>query len=117
MARKPTEAQVQGWIDAAAYFERTRLPYDHPRRVHEGGGALADTRRSGENARSRLASHGLWDEVDIRKRAEGGVDLAAVRAERAAADERRTLRQRVEEAAKDATAEQLRAALAALSPS
>lgn len=112
--RKPSDEQVQGWIAACVYYERTRLPGDHPRYLPYWGRVLSEIRRTATNASTRLASHDLYDPEDIKRRAWGDVDLDKVRAEQKAVEDGRVLRNRVRAAVDDATAEQLQAALVAL---
>lgn len=110
-----TQAQIDGWIDDLVTMERTRLCYEHPRRLHYGGGMLADIRKSAQNATSRLVR---WDKLpprdEIRRLAEGGLSSEQATAQAKAAAERSRLRMHLAKAAEGATVEQLRAALTAL---
>jgi len=110
-----TQEQIDGWIAALVWYEQALLPHDHPRCPRWGGHARALARKRASAARSRLEQAGaLPSDDEIRRRARDGVDMDAVRAQRAASVERHELLVALTDAAKDATADRLRAALTAL---
>lgn len=111
-----TQEQIDHWIAACVEYARVGLPSDHPQHNRIGNPFLAEVRRKARDAASKPRARGLYDAADIRKRAEGDVDMAAVRAANAAAEERWQLALAVRDATANATTEQLRAALAVLAP-
>lgn len=112
--KRPTQEQIDRWLNACAHAARGSLPYDHPRRMIPGGFVLKEAQKAARSATTNLHLHGLYDAEEIRRRAWGDVDLDALRAERARQDEERRLRGALRDAAEKASVEQLRAALAAL---
>ena len=109
-----SERQINDWLDACATYARTQLPSDHPKHLRYGGAALAMVRNPARRAADNLTKHDRYDGAEIRRRAEGGVDYEAHKAERAAQRERYALALQVNEAMEHATLEQIRAALVAL---
>lgn len=109
-----SERQINDWLDACATYARTQLPSDHPKHLPYGGAALAMVRNPARRAAANLIKHDRYDAAEIQRRAEGGVDYEAHKAERAAQRERYTLALQVNEAMERATVAQLRAALVAL---
>ncbi len=112
--RQATAEQIEGWLDAVALYERTRLPDDHPQHLRYGGAALAELKRPAMRAAERLRDRDLYDAAEIKRRAEGGVDYAAHVAARKAEKDRYRLALTINEALATATMEQMQAALAAL---
>jgi hypothetical protein len=78
-----TEAQIAQWTTDLVELERARLPSDHPRHHHIGGGYLSDIRQRAQRAEGYLSTRGVLPSRDeIRRLANGGVDIEAFRAHR-----------------------------------
>lgn len=64
------EGRITAWVADVVLFERSRLPFGHPRRLRRGDGPANLVRRA-TVARSRLRAHGRYDEKRILALAEG----------------------------------------------
>jgi hypothetical protein len=78
-----TAEQIAQWTFDLVELERTRLPSDHPRYHRIGGGYLSEVRQRAQRAEGYLSTRSILPSHDeIRRRAEGGVDIEAFRAHR-----------------------------------
>lgn len=103
MKKMATEAQIAGWTRALVTLAQASLPRDHPLcSVGPGRYGYDVHQKAARAALKQMAAHGVTPpaEDEIRRLANGGVDIEAFRAHRTLVTEVYTLRSALESAHK-----------------